>query len=187
MYKICKEFQFDYGHRVWSQELNVKLSLDNQCKCRHLHGHRGLVGVELVARELKDGMVTDFKHLNFFKKFIDDVVDHKFIVDRNDPLFSRITSHEIYGLLSCGFYSKIDCDGQFMGETLRGVEREQAESFVVVDFVPTSENLCKWFYEILVDKLKGTGITVSKVYFKETPSSYSEYKPNVEELNDYIK
>lgn len=181
MFKICKEFQFDYGHRVWSQKLNVELSLDNYCKCRHLHGHRGLVGVELVAKELKDGMVTDFKHLNFFKKFIDDVVDHKFLIDRNDPLLSNVAGFDRYDIVEYGRY------GKFPYDKFDGVEREHAESFVVVDFVPTSENLCKWFYEILVDKLKGTGITVSKVYFKETPSSYSEYTPNVEELNDYIK
>lgn len=182
MYKICKEFQFDYGHRVWSQELNVKLSLDNQCKCRHLHGHRGLVGVELIAKELKDGMVTDFKHLNFFKKFIDDVVDHKFIVDEKDPLFSTLANVD--------FPVAYDINPHYMTLCLTdasALDREHWGSFVVVDFVPTSENLCKWFYEILADKLKGTGITVSKVYFKETPSSYSEYTPNVEELNDYIK
>lgn len=184
MFKICKEFQFDYGHRVWSQKLNVELSLDNYCKCRHLHGHRGLVGAELVAKELKDGMVTDFKHLNFFKKFIDDVVDHKFIIDKNDPNFEYITGCNPQNTVFIHFnhHSLLDLPAH-----LSDLKKEVRASFVVVDFVPTSENLCKWFYEILVDKLKGTGIAVSKVYFKETPSSYSEYTPNVEELNDYIK
>ena len=89
-WKISKEFDFCYGHRVWSQTLNTEFSLDGCLKCRHLHGHQGKILVYLEASELKDGMVTDFKHLNWFKQFIDDVLDHKFILDVNDPLFSTL-------------------------------------------------------------------------------------------------
>jgi 6-pyruvoyltetrahydropterin/6-carboxytetrahydropterin synthase len=35
-------------------------------------------------------MVTDFKHLGWFKNFIDDNLDHKFILDLNDPWFVQI-------------------------------------------------------------------------------------------------
>ena len=40
-WKISKEFEFCYGHRVWSQTLNTEFSLDGCLKCRHLHGHQG--------------------------------------------------------------------------------------------------------------------------------------------------
>ena len=89
-WKISKEFDFCYGHRVWSQTLNPEFSLDSCLKCRHLHGHQGKILVYLEADELHNGMVTDFKHLNWFKQFIDDVLDHKFILDVNDPLFSTL-------------------------------------------------------------------------------------------------
>ena len=92
-WKISKEFEFCYGHRVWSQTLNTEFSLDGCLKCRHLHGHQGKILVYLEASELKDGMVTDFKHLNWFKQFLDDTLDHKFILDINDPLFSTLLPH----------------------------------------------------------------------------------------------
>jgi len=85
-WKISKEFEFDFGHRVWSQSLNKEFSLENSCKCRFFHGHRGKIVVFLSSESLTNGMVTDFKHLNIFKKFVDDVLDHKFIFDIKDPV-----------------------------------------------------------------------------------------------------
>lgn len=90
MYKIAKQFDFCYGHRVWSQSLNPIFSLDSCLKCRHLHGHQGTINIFLEAEELKEGMVTDFKHLNWFKKWLDDTLDHKFIMDINDPALGSL-------------------------------------------------------------------------------------------------
>lgn len=89
---IDKQFSFCYGHRVWSQELIGEYceTGDACCKCRHLHGHEGLVHVFLEGDELTRGMVTDFKHLGWLKNFLDDNLDHKFIIDRNDPWFQNI-------------------------------------------------------------------------------------------------
>ena len=87
---IDKSFDYCYGHRVWSQTLDPKYSLDSCLACRHLHGHQGKVKLFLGANNLKHGMVTDFKHTNIFKKWLDDTLDHKFIIDMNDPLFEDL-------------------------------------------------------------------------------------------------
>ena len=92
-WQISKQFDFCYGHRVWSQELNPEYSLDDCLMCRHLHGHQGKVLVHMESEKLENGMVTDFKHLNWFKKFLDDAIDHKFIIDINDPLFPTLLPH----------------------------------------------------------------------------------------------
>lgn len=172
MFRISKTFEFDYGHRVWSQDLDEDLSLTNWCKCRHLHGHRGVVGVELESTELTAGMVTDFNHLNWFKKFIDDSLDHKFIVDINDPNFEVITgcNPDTCVRISCKGFEKFHVEAR-----LSELKKEFRDSFVIVDFVPTSENICKWLYDIVASELEGKGIKVSKVFFKETPKSYAEY------------
>ncbi len=171
-WKISKAFDFCYGHRVWSQELNADFSLDPCLKCRHLHGHQGKVIIYLEANELKNGMVTDFKHLNWFKAFLDDVLDHKFIIDINDPLFSTLLPH----------YSKeeliLQNEGHFCVD-LSKLQKEPThiiemyEGYVIVDFVPTSENLSAWFLTIAQEKMKQLNIKVSQVEFAETPKSIS--------------
>ena len=178
---IDKQFDFCYGHRVWSQSLEVDYSLDACLTCRHLHGHQGKIKVFLEAEALQNGMVTDFKHLNWFKQWLDATLDHKFVLDRNDPLFFDMMSHY--------------CSEEAMDETrflfhqegywtprLEVVERsigairEKYEGMVVVDFVPTSENLTAWLLDIVQKKMASLGIRVHSVEFWETPKSHCEIR-----------
>ncbi|MFW3441423.1 6-carboxytetrahydropterin synthase [Aliarcobacter butzleri] len=170
-WEISKEFDFCYGHRVWSQTLNIDFSLDACLKCRHLHGHQGKVIVHLESNELNNSMVTDFKHLNWFKAFLDDVLDHKFILDINDPLFSTLVPN-----IKKEDLIKFD-EGYFSINltNFRNEELELYESYVVVDFVPTSENLSAWFLKIVQEKMNGLNIKVSKIEFLETPKSKSTF------------
>jgi 6-pyruvoyltetrahydropterin/6-carboxytetrahydropterin synthase len=172
-WNISKQFDFCYGHRVWSQELNKEYALDECLMCRHLHGHQGKVIVHLQSQTLKNGMVTDFKHLNWFKKFLDDVVDHKFIVDINDPLFETLLPH---------FKDKqnlIQCYENYMIPDLSKVKGEEThiqelyEGFIIVDFVPTSENLSAWLLEIVREKMAKIDVEVSHIEYFETPKSKS--------------
>ena len=171
MWKISKEFDFCYGHRVWSQTLNTEFSLDGCLKCRHLHGHQGKILVYLEASELTNGMVTDFKHLNWFKQFLDDVLDHKFILDINDPLFSTLLPNiDKKDLISFKEgYKTVDLTN-FKNELL-----ELYESYIIVDFVPTSENISAWLLKIVQNKMDKLNIKISKVEFLETPKSKSTF------------
>jgi len=173
-WKISKEFDFCYGHRVWSQTLDTEFSLDGCLKCRHLHGHQGKILVYLEAEELKDGMVTDFKHLNWFKAFLDDVLDHKFILDTKDPLFSKLlpdVKKEELIKFDEGYYL-VDLSA-FKDE--ESCITELYEGYVLVDFVPTSENLSAWFLKIVQKKMDKLGVKVSHVEFLETPKSKSTF------------
>mgnify|MGYP002394657674 FL=1 len=174
-WKISKEFDFCYGHRVWSQTLDTEFSLDGCLKCRHLHGHQGKVIVYLQASELKSGMVTDFKHLNWFKLFLDDVLDHKFILDINDPLFETLLPHYKDKKNLTKF------DEGYLIPDLSKVKDEQShiiemyEGFVIVDFVPTSENISAWLLGIVAKKMKKLDVEVSHLEFLETPKSKSTF------------
>lgn len=170
-WKISKSFDFCYGHRVWSQELNPDYSLDPCLKCRHLHGHQGQVVIYLEAQKLENGMVTDFKHLSWFKAFLDDVLDHKFIIDINDPLFETLIPNvDKKSLTKFPEGHKLIDLTPFKDDSLL---LELYQSYVVVDFVPTSENLSAWFLSIAQEKMLKINIKVASVEFAETPKSKS--------------
>ena len=178
---IDKQFDFCYGHRVWSQSLEAEYSLDDCLMCRHLHGHQGRIKIFLEAEKLQNGMVTDFKHLNWFKQWLDAVLDHKFIIDRNDPLFEDMMSHYCEGgrMDEARFFRH---DEGYWTPRLDVVEghidaiREKYEGMVVVDFVPTSEQLTAWLLEIVRERMAPLGIRVHSVEFWETPKSHCEIR-----------
>lgn len=187
---IDKSFSFCYGHRVWTQELKKDYCAknDTQCKCRHLHGHEGLVHVFLESNSLENGMVTDFKHLGWLKDFLDTYIDHKFIIDVNDPIYDHMVNTILDYCVEdptkeC--FKKILVPGteNFVGmrinveelSSIPDVEKEILEGYLIVDFVPTSENLSKWLYDIVNSKMSQIGVKVSRIDWFETPKSRSSY------------
>lgn len=173
IWHISKEFDFCYGHRVWSQQLDSEFSLTGCLACRHLHGHQGKVIVYLQSSELKDGMVTDFHHLNWFKQFLDTTLDHKFIIDINDPLFATLLPHfaDKQHLIEHEAGYKIP-DLTYVKEEPNHII-EMYEGYIIVDFVPTSENISTWLLQIIAKKMSRLEVKVSHVEFLETPKSRS--------------
>ncbi|MDD3462528.1 MAG: 6-carboxytetrahydropterin synthase [Sulfurospirillaceae bacterium] len=173
IWEISKEFDFCYGHRVWSQVLDGEFSLDPCLKCRHLHGHQGKIIIHLQSSVLKNGMVTDFNHLNWFKLFLDATLDHKFIIDINDPLFETLLPHYANkkGLISHESGYQTPDLTRLKDEPMHLLELY--ESYVIVDFVPTSENISTWLMKIIQEKMQKMSVIVSHVEFLETPKSKS--------------
>lgn len=182
MWIIDKEFSFDYGHRVWTQCLNTEFSIDNACVCRHLHGHRGKVRIYLESDDLDlQGMVTDFKHLGWLKQFLDSAIDHKFIIDRDDPLYQKIigTATKMEPIIVPGT-DHVAAYTPVMSSILAepgSPEYEYYEGMISVDFVPTSENLSKWLFDLTQAKMKKIQVKVTQVDWWETPKSKSTYRP----------
>lgn len=179
---IDKQFDFCYGHRVWSQKLDVTFSMDDCLVCRHLHGHQGKIKIFLVADRLDRGMVTDFKHLNWFKQWLDATLDHRFILDRNDPLFFDLMAHyctENGTMDEARFFYH---DEGYWTPRLEVVDgaidaiREKYEGMVIVNFVPTSENLTAWLLEIVRERMQPLGVEVRSIEFWETPKSHCEVR-----------
>lgn len=188
---IDKSFSFAYGHRVWSQTLNTDFTENNDgcLACRHLHGHEGLVKVHLSAENLDQGMVVDFKMLGWFKNFLDDVLDHKFIMDINDPLLAHEAPEFIeynhngdtsfapkpsLAFNKCT-YAK---EGYWvpnlttLASDINPAVIEKYEGMVFVDFVPTSENLSAWLLKIAKNRMAEIGVDVVAIEFWETPKSH---------------
>ena len=76
-FQVTKVIEFSYGHRL----------LEHKGKCRYLHGHNGMVEVDIEAEAVDAmGMVVDFSDVNaIVKSWIDDNLDHKMLLCDADP------------------------------------------------------------------------------------------------------
>jgi 6-pyruvoyltetrahydropterin/6-carboxytetrahydropterin synthase len=180
---IDKTFDFCYGHRVWTQKLNGHYANDLKCACRHLHGHEATVRVFLTGDKLDNtGMITDFRHLEWLKNLFNAIVDHRFIIDKNDPLFDKIVGNDkilknetvsIEGNVSKIIAQSIDLDKS--GIIFNTPEYEYYEGLLIVNFVPTSENLSAWVALFVESVMAPLNVTVSKIEWFETPRSRSTF------------
>ena len=82
MFRVTKEIHFCYGHRL----------LNYNGKCRNLHGHNGKAVIALEGASLDGlGMVVDFSEIKrVIGKWIDDVLDHKMLLHRDDPVIPEM-------------------------------------------------------------------------------------------------
>jgi 6-pyruvoyltetrahydropterin/6-carboxytetrahydropterin synthase len=79
-FQVTKVIEFSYGHRL----------LDHKGKCRYLHGHNGMVEVDIESDAVDAmGMVVDFGDVNgTVKAWIDGNLDHKMLLCDADPCVS---------------------------------------------------------------------------------------------------
>jgi len=77
MYRVTREIEFCYGHRL----------LNYDGKCRHLHGHNGRAVIALEAPDLDAlGMLVDFGEIKAkVQRWIDETLDHTMLLHRDDP------------------------------------------------------------------------------------------------------
>ena len=77
-HSVTKIIDFAYGHRL----------INYDGKCRFLHGHNGILEVDIAVDKLDDrGMVVDFGDVkDLVKGWIDDNLDHRMILCRDDPM-----------------------------------------------------------------------------------------------------
>ncbi len=82
MFRVTREIPFCYGHRL----------LHYDGKCRFLHGHNGLAVVTLQTQSLDPlGMVVDFSKIKeTLQAWIDETLDHKMILHRDDPVIPHL-------------------------------------------------------------------------------------------------
>jgi 6-pyruvoyltetrahydropterin/6-carboxytetrahydropterin synthase len=82
MYRVTREIEFCYGHRL----------LNYEGKCRHLHGHNGRAVITIQGSGLDQrGMLVDFGEIKQkVQRWIDENLDHNMLLCRDDPLLSLL-------------------------------------------------------------------------------------------------
>jgi len=132
--------------------------LNHRSVCKGLHGHRYkaeiTVSGDLVntSTESEFGMVMDFADIKkIAKQEIHEKLDHGFMVWDQDS------------------------------ELIQFFNNSVGHKMVKVPFTSTAENVAKFIYENISEKLTdkyGTGLKLSSVKLWETPTSYALYEEN---------
>lgn len=188
MYTIEKTFTGDLAHRIHNQNLDSNFTEGNSkvLKCRRLHGHTFSLKVKLGSDELVDDMVLDYNEIGFVKNMINDILDHRTLLSKNDPWFGKILcivpeyweeSFDIPPLKE----TEWDCEQVDISNMNDQDIKEFLSSFTLVPFTTSSENIAKWIYGIIekridtYNKRNNTNVKVLSVSYKETPNSEAIY------------
>jgi 6-pyruvoyltetrahydropterin/6-carboxytetrahydropterin synthase len=137
-------------------EISKRIEIDmghrlpnHSSKCRNFHGHRyvfeAFVDGHLITKEgdSSEGMVIDFTDLKeVMVEVIDTPLDHGFMMSIDDP----------YAMM---FHEWGSQDGM---------------KVILVDFIPTVENIGSYIFRILGDRLEAKGIRLTKLIVWETPN-----------------
>ena len=130
---------------------------NHKMKCCNLHGHRYRWEVEVRGETVtepgvsEEGMVIDFSDISrILKEHVHDVIDHAFVVWEGDE------------------------------KTLRALDQMGPDHHtVVVPFIPTAENLAKWAFEQIEDKITssyGNRLRLVAMHVRETPKSWAAWR-----------
>lgn len=127
---------------------------DHKSQCRNLHGHRYTLEITLTGDIIQEegssdnGMIMDFSDVKALaKQHLVDVWDHAFLA-----------------------YAKDTAVREFL-ESIPG------HKTVIIDSIPTVENLARTAFNILRAAYKdryGTGLHLHKVVLHETPNCWAE-------------
>jgi len=127
---------------------------DHKSQCRNLHGHRYTLEITLVGAVIEvegssdNGMIMDFSDIKTLaKQHLVDVWDHAFLVYEKDA-----TVRDFLATLP-------------------------DHKTVVIDRIPTVENLARTAFDILKAAYKdhfGTGLHLQKLVLHETPNCWAE-------------
>lgn len=125
---------------------------NHKSKCRSNHGHRYRieVGVDdkvITTRGSSDeGMVIDYGDL---KELMMEELDKRF--DHGTILWSE-------------------------DPLVKAMKEDTNTKLTVVDFIPTAENLAKYWFDLMKSKLEARSIKIKHVKVWETPSSSALYE-----------
>ncbi len=129
---------------------------NHKSKCRNLHGHRykieaGVDDVIITTSGASDeGMVIDFADIKqILMEEIDSKYDHGFCIYNKDKFL----------------------------EYFERFKDKYEQKIIIVDFIPTAENLAKHWFELIEGRLKERKIKLRHIKVWETPTSTALYEP----------
>jgi len=148
---VTKEIRIHMGHRVPNHK--------SKCYSPHGHEYKIIVGVDDKVVDFPgasdEGMVIDFGDLKkIMMNIIDSKFDHTTTVYEGDNVY--IQSLELIN-------------------DILGNENKNLIRFNIVPFIPTAENLARYWYKLIEKELLDVGIAIKYVEVWETYTSTARY------------
>jgi len=190
---LHREIGIDVGHRV----------PDHGSKCRNPHGHRYRIIATCEGPVLnqsgheENGMVVDFGNVKkYMMDWLDAVFDHGFVVYKGDTammnmFFPGKHSHDVVfedfkfaweqqqaaylGAMSVGK----ETSAMDLPRTCQSEQDPNGMKIIVVDYIPTAENLARHMYELLKQPLEAhygnDTIKLVNIRLYETPNGWVDF------------
>lgn len=142
MYTIAKRWTFDAAHRL--------PNMPTGHKCGRVHGHTYAVEVQLTAETLDErGFVVDYGDLGWVKRFVDEVLDHRWLNERLPawalPATAENLARFVYEIVANGYGTEEDMTMTFGdGETHAFPPTPRLREGVQVAAVRVSETGSTW-------------------------------------------
>lgn len=199
---ISREIGIDVGHRVPDH--------GSKCRNPHGHRYRVIATCEGPVMDQKgneeNGMVVDFGNLKkYMMDIIDAVFDHGFVVYKGDKAMMDMffPIHEAYAestvidhvmvaenfkiawqekldLYTYNVKNKLETKPLYLYRTSKSEQDPEGMKVIIVDYVPTAENLAKHFYEMLAPIIAAhygeEVIRLKKITLYETPNGWVDYE-----------
>ena len=112
-------------------------------KCSRLHGHSWAITINFAAKELdRNGFVIDFGDLHFLEDWIDENLDHGFLLCKNDPQKADFLELEAKGLIRIIWIESPSCEGiaRFLFETFQPLVRSKTNHRVWIQSLRLEED-----------------------------------------------
>lgn len=169
-HKITRSLTLDMGHRVPSHNGG----------CRNLHGHTYKVETTFAANQLvndgaAEGMIADFGDVKtILMAEIHAPCDHRLTLYGKDPLVATLTRSIVRGHLAMNTWD-------YAGLVSYDLEGAEGTIIHVVNFVPTAENLARYWFKRVEQRLKLEALahqqpfSIECIRVHETPNCYADY------------
>jgi 6-pyruvoyltetrahydropterin/6-carboxytetrahydropterin synthase len=121
--------------------------------CSFVHGHNWDIEVELSSHQLDgNGFVLDFGKMGFIKEYLADLLDHRFLVNENDPHRAQFEEMErVYALFSIRIVPNGSCESlcSYIGEQIDAQVRNRTGGNVwlkrVTIYEDEKNSATRWF------------------------------------------
>lgn len=199
---LHRQIGIDLGHRI----------PDHGSKCKNPHGHRYSIVATCQgpvideAGNEENGMIVDFGNVKkYMMDFLDSVFDHGFVISRNDTALMNVffpdddhdevlNRYRAIWARQCNDYCyKLCCWNRLPDEekvvepiilprTLHSEQDPEGMKIIVVDYVPTAENLAKHMYTLLGQPIKShyrNDVKLVNLRLYETPNGWVDWPGSI--------